>query len=79
MIKVKYSREERDKVLAEHEAVGLVMVEEWNHVDGDFLFFLPAEEVKVPPAKEDPIADLKKRLAAVEADVGALKKAGKTG
>lgn len=78
MLKVSYKREDREKVIAEQSKAGLVMVEEWNHVDGDFLFFLPAEEAK-PAKKEDPIVELKKRLEAVEEDLSSMKKAVKAG
>lgn len=76
MEKIRFDKKEREKIISAKVAEGLVLVEEWNHVDGDFMFFLPAEETK-PAKKEDPITELKKRLDAVEADVGTLKKAVK--
>ncbi len=73
MEKVRFDKKERGKVIAAKEAEGLMLAEEWNHVDGNFLLFRKSGEV-VPPAPS-PIDEIRQRLDAIEADVGSLKSA----
>jgi len=59
------SVDEKTALVQQETAKGLVLVEERNHVDGDFLVFGPPP----PPTLEQAVAALEARVAALEAQV----------
>lgn len=57
------------KIIAEQAALGRVLVEVQNHVDGDYLVFTDTPPPPPPPTIEEEIAEIKARLAAIEKNI----------
>lgn len=70
MIKLTYTDETRDSIIATQVANGLALMEDQCHFDGKFLIFGTSEEYdkKFPKAPQPP-----DRLAILEGEINALK------
>jgi len=67
MLKIQYDSKTKDSILTEQASKDMVMVEDAIHLDGKFLTFVAASEIKEPSKSlEARLSDLEKRVAALD-------------